>query len=223
MYRYVQTTFTLGAVVLLVIVGTTLLGQGEVMAEPLDFDFTYTSEETVKVTAAWDTVRFESLLTNTGTEADSYLVTLTENDPTPEEWWVRLCAGGCLDSTVTEADMYLDPAQFDFILLDLIPRTVDSSNITITVESRGNPGAKLTKSITFILTANYLPGDVNGDQIVDLGDVLFLISYLYKGGTAPDPTASGDPNADCLADLGDVLYLISYLYKDGPAPQPGCA
>lgn len=61
-------------------------------------------------------------------------------------------------------------------------------------------------------------GDVTGDGIIDLGDLLFLISYLYKGGLAPDPLWIGDVNCDFVLDLGDVLYLISYLYKGGPAP-----
>ncbi|KPK99685.1 MAG: hypothetical protein AMJ91_06805 [candidate division Zixibacteria bacterium SM23_73_3] len=68
-----------------------------------------------------------------------------------------------------------------------------------------------------------IPGDVNGDGEVDLGDVLFLVSYLYKQGPAPEPIERGDVNGDCVIDLGDVLYLVSYLYKHGPAPQNGCA
>lgn len=61
-------------------------------------------------------------------------------------------------------------------------------------------------------------GDVNADGVIDLGDVLFLISYLYKGGSAPDPLCVGDVNCDGVVDLGDVLYLICYLYKDCPPP-----
>ena len=65
-------------------------------------------------------------------------------------------------------------------------------------------------------------GDVNGNGSVDLGDIVFLISYLYKSGLPPDPLATGDINGDCVVDLGDVVYLISYLYKSGPSPVGGC-
>jgi len=68
-----------------------------------------------------------------------------------------------------------------------------------------------------------IPGDVNGDGEVDLGDVLFLVSYLYKQGPAPEPIERGDVNGDGVIDLGDILYLVSYLYKGGPVPQAGCA
>ncbi len=67
-------------------------------------------------------------------------------------------------------------------------------------------------------TSFWLPGDVNGDLLVDIADVLFLISYLYKAGPAPDPLERGDLNHDSEVNLGDILYLISYLYKEGPPP-----
>jgi len=61
-------------------------------------------------------------------------------------------------------------------------------------------------------------GDANGDGVIDLGDVLYIVSYLYKGGPAPDPLEVADCNCDGTIDLGDLLYLVAYLYKGGPAP-----
>ncbi len=64
-------------------------------------------------------------------------------------------------------------------------------------------------------------GDVNVDELVDVGDVVYLITYLYANGTAPlcEPiTSCGDVNLDGEVDVGDVIYLINYLFLDGPAP-----
>ena len=67
-----------------------------------------------------------------------------------------------------------------------------------------------------------LCGDVNGDKVVEIGDVVYLINYLYKSGLAPDPLELGDVNLDVVVDIGDVVYLINYLYKKGTPPcQPG--
>ncbi|UCB52143.1 MAG: S8 family serine peptidase, partial [Candidatus Zixiibacteriota bacterium] len=55
----------------------------------------------------------------------------------------------------------------------------------------------------------YVAGDANGDEIVDIADVVHLINYLYRGGAAPDPLAAGDPNADCVVDIADVVCLIN--------------
>jgi len=169
----------MGAVVLLVFWGNMFTPGGETLADPLGFDFTYTADETVKVATVWDTVQFQSVLTNTGTEIDSYLVTLTENPPTPEEWWVRICAGGiCWDSTVTTVNVYLEPTWSDNILLDIIPRTAEQGNFTITVESYGNPGVKLTKSITFLLSAHAEGPVTNGWGLIILS-TLILASGFY--------------------------------------------
>jgi hypothetical protein len=66
-------------------------------------------------------------------------------------------------------------------------------------------------------------GDANSDGVIDPADVVFMVNYFFKGGTAPDPLRLGDPNADCVVDPADVIYLINYLFKDGPEPGIGCA
>ncbi len=66
----------------------------------------------------------------------------------------------------------------------------------------------------------YIRGDANGDQVINLADVLYLVAYLYKNGPAPNPFEAGDVDCSGGIDLNDVLYLVNYLYKNGPAP--GC-
>ena len=53
---------------------------------------------------------------------------------------------------------------------------------------------------------------------MDVGDLVYLINYLYRGGPPPDPLAAGDANCDGKVDVGDVVYLINYLFKGGPPP-----
>ena len=69
----------------------------------------------------------------------------------------------------------------------------------------------------------YVWGDANGSGEVELGDIVNMITYLYKEGPAPYPRPSGDPNNDCKLDLGDIVHLISYLYRGGQPPLKGCA
>lgn len=67
-------------------------------------------------------------------------------------------------------------------------------------------------------SSTWLPGDVTGDEVVDVGDAIFLLNYLFKGGPAPDPFERGDVTQDEEIDLSDTIYLLNYLYKGGPAP-----
>ena len=66
-------------------------------------------------------------------------------------------------------------------------------------------------------------GDVNGDFVVNVGDIVYLVCYLYKGGPAPPcPIARGDVNNDGVINVGDVVYLVSFLYKADREPDcPG--
>jgi hypothetical protein len=65
-----------------------------------------------------------------------------------------------------------------------------------------------------------LRGDLTGDEQVNIADVIYLVNYLFKGGSAPEHPLSADANCDGIVDLGDLIYIIDYLYKHGPTP--GC-
>ena len=70
--------------------------------------------------------------------------------------------------------------------------------------------------------ATSICGDANADEIINVGDIVYLVSYLYKAGPAPVPACVGDVNSDDIVNIGDVVYLVSYLYKGGNSPAPYC-
>lgn len=65
---------------------------------------------------------------------------------------------------------------------------------------------------------DYICGDANSDGVRDISDVVFLIAYIFAGGSAPYPLAAGDANNDGAADISDVVYLIAYIFSGGSAP-----
>jgi hypothetical protein len=67
-----------------------------------------------------------------------------------------------------------------------------------------------------------LRGDANGDEVINVSDVIYLVNYVLKGGPAPEPLKAGDPNCDLWIDLEDVIYLVRYLFLHGPEPGVGC-
>jgi hypothetical protein len=76
----------------------------------------------------------------------------------------------------------------------------------------GDPALAREGALPFTL------GDCNGDGSVDPADVVYLINYLFRGGSAPDPLEAGDCNCDSVVDPADVVYLINYLFRQGPPP-----
>jgi len=70
------------------------------------------------------------------------------------------------------------------------------------------------------LMGTYVSGDANGDGVVNVADVVYLINYLFINGPPPSPVEAGDVNCDGKIDVSDVVYLINYLFINGPTP--GC-
>ncbi len=68
----------------------------------------------------------------------------------------------------------------------------------------------------------YVYGDANADGVVTVGDMVYLVNYLYRLGPVPDPPSAGDVNGDCVITVGDIIYLMNYLYRGGPILQRGC-
>jgi len=69
---------------------------------------------------------------------------------------------------------------------------------------------------------DYLIGDANADETIDIGDAVFLLSYLFNNGPAPDPLGRGDLTCNGEVNIEDVVFLINYLFFDGPEPPASC-
>jgi hypothetical protein len=70
------------------------------------------------------------------------------------------------------------------------------------------------------IVAQGLCGDANIDGIVDIGDIVYLINYVFYGGPEPQPNLDcNDVNSDGIVDIGDIVYLINYVFYGGPAPS----
>jgi len=73
-----------------------------------------------------------------------------------------------------------------------------------------------------------LCGDANGDSLVDLGDAVHVLTWLFRGGEAPlcGELSCIDVNSDFEADLSDAVYLLEWLFLGGgdpacPGARPG--
>ncbi|MEE9442854.1 MAG: M28 family peptidase [candidate division Zixibacteria bacterium] len=73
---------------------------------------------------------------------------------------------------------------------------------------------------TYEMNFEYIDGDANGDDNVNVGDAVFLINHVFKQGPAPYPLISGDANCDDDVNVGDAVYIINHVFKGGP--EPGC-
>lgn len=61
-------------------------------------------------------------------------------------------------------------------------------------------------------------GDVDGNGLVNILDILYLIDYKFKEGPPPVVYAAGDANSDHTVNILDIIHMINYKFKGGPAP-----
>lgn len=176
MSRHMRMSVILGAAVILVLFGGALLGSGEGVALAQDYAFTYTSDDTVEIGYVGDVVSFEATLTNTGTEIDSYLVTLTRHAPTPTEWTWELCAGGACEDNIYEAVAYLEPGWVDEQYLNVDLTVSGQGSYTLDVESYGDPDFKLSKPITFFIHA------YEQAPVTDFWGMIVLVMLMLTSG-----------------------------------------
>lgn len=113
----------------------------------------------------------------------------------------RLAAGTLSILTGDSAGVYFDP---DF----------DSET--------GSGGCDVNITDAIPDACGYLCGDANGDAAINVADAVYLISYIFKGGPAPEPLCLGDANNDDVDNIADAVYLINYIFKGGPPPQEAC-
>ncbi len=77
---------------------------------------------------------------------------------------------------------------------------------------------------TVSIANSFVCGDANGDEDINLLDILYLIDFVYGSptGPAPEPPEAGDVDGDSACNLLDILYLIDYLYGNPTGPAPVC-
>jgi hypothetical protein len=102
---------------------------------------------------------------------------------------------------------------------DWTPLANERGNHTITFKVTDFFGLTDTKQT---LAQVYVCGDANSDATVDISDAVYLIAYIFSGGSAPSPLLAGDANCDSTVDISDAVYLISYIFSGGPAPCAAC-
>ena len=111
-------------------------------------------------------------------------------------------------------------------ILDAFGGETQSENYRMWVNAGGQPTAiGISGSDSYTVKAGYvnaslvMRGDASADGAVVVADIMYLIDYLFIGGSEPCPMDAGDANCDGFIDVADVMYLTNYLFIGGPPPS----
>jgi hypothetical protein len=66
-------------------------------------------------------------------------------------------------------------------------------------------------------------GDANSDRVINISDAVFIIQYVFAGGSAPASCwyleSQGDANGDSVVNIADAVFLITYIFSNGDPPH----
>ena len=121
--------------------------------------------------------------------------------------------------------------------LEIIEVTVDNGVATqigegISIAGIEDPGGIVIEGGSITVTGNsdgtvyevqatgsFTRADTNEDFLIDIGDVITSLDYLFSGEEGPECLARLDINDDNLLDIGDPIYLLNALFVSG-SPNP---
>ena len=101
---------------------------------------------------------------------------------------------------------------FDSMSIDHVPWTI-WNDTTAFIDADGGHLS--------VVVVNCVCGDSNTDGMVNVGDAVFLIAWIFNDGEDPQYLECCDVNNDGMPNVGDVVYLIAYIFQDGADPNCG--
>jgi len=65
-------------------------------------------------------------------------------------------------------------------------------------------------------------GDATDDGVTDISDGVFILNFLFSGGSAPGCLDGADSDDNAAIELSDAVRVFAYLFLGGdPPPDPG--
>ena len=119
-----------------------------------------------------------------------------------------------INGNISANPLFEDPLSGNYLLTSGSP-CVDAGDPADSVPPMG--GDRIDMG-AFEYPSGFVRGDVTGDGLINVADVVYLVNFLFRGGTEPYPLESGDANSDGEVNVADVVYLVNYLYRGGDPP-----
>nr|MBN2276475.1 immune inhibitor A [candidate division Zixibacteria bacterium] len=61
-------------------------------------------------------------------------------------------------------------------------------------------------------------GDADGNGVINVGDIAYLVNYMFNGGNPPSSLYQGDADGCGSINMADVVYMMDFYYYGGQAP-----
>ncbi len=114
-----------------------------------------------------------------------------------------------INGNLSTDPLFCDIVGGDFHIEDTSPAAPTNNDCRILIGALG-------------IGCGYLCGDANDDKIINVGDPVYIITYIFLGGPAPELICKADADGNTQINLADAVYLMNYIFKGGPPPVEDC-
>jgi hypothetical protein len=92
-----------------------------------------------------------------------------------------------------------------------------AGTVSFTARAIDGVGAYDEAVFSFDIDPVYVCGDINNDGSgPDVADLVFLVSYMFKEGPAPEiPEAANVNGTGAELDVSDLVYFTNFMFKQG--------
>lgn len=118
---------------------------------------------------------------------------------------------------IVEGDAFEGDLHLDNDVLVITP-SLNDHGVALCVEVTADDSYDVTVCEIGYEVGPIACGNVDHLEIVDIDDMVFLIGFIFLGGSSPEPYDLGDVNCSGGVDIDDVVYLIAYIFTGGNAP-----
>ncbi len=65
-----------------------------------------------------------------------------------------------------------------------------------------------------------LRGNIDHDPAdgIDISDLVYMVNYMFTGGSQPPCLEEADVNGDATIDIADLVYLVDFMFNEGSPP-----
>ena len=115
---------------------------------------------------------------------------------------------GEVDEVINNEKLTLDVGSNTYILMQDLQINIDRP-IDRQITSGGNAGVPVTMNVT---GGSIIQGDINGDESVNIQDIIFLINFILNVDLPDDNQFSmADMNSDGVLNIQDIILIINVI------------
>lgn len=152
-----------------------------------------------------------------------YVYKFTQVGSAEQDVTVYNSVGGCIDFAAAPSVPWLTPIPASGTTTASVTVRADATTLSLGRHVGGvvftsNMASNSPVTLPVILWV-YTFGDANGDGMVNVTDVNYILAYIFAFGPAPVPVPwAADVNCDHIANITDCVWLIAFIFEDGPPP-----